>query len=221
VTKAAAIFDLDETIIHHSSGRLLARYLWQTRQLFGFLRRRDIPALAATLLRYRLGFIEATQIMQFAARLTTNLEVVQLWQLIDTWFAEVVIHDIRPRAVERLHWHTAQGHIPVICSASSQFSVQPVADHLGIEHVICTEWLVENGRLTGDVRLPIAYGIGKVHWITAWAAQQDIDLAESYFYTDHVSDRPLLEQVGHPYPVTPQRALRRLAQEKNWTVLEW
>ncbi|MEZ4584055.1 MAG: HAD-IB family hydrolase [Caldilineaceae bacterium] len=132
----------------------------------------------------------------------------------------MVVHAIRPQATARLAWHREQGHIPVISSASSQFSVIPVADYLDIDHRAYTELESKDGRLTGTLRQPIVYGPGKVTWMERWAAPTTWTWA-SYFYSDHVSDVALLELVAHPYAVNPHAALRRLATQRGWPVLDW
>ena len=54
-----------------------------------------------------------------------------------------------------------------------------------------------------------------------WAETNRVDLAGSYFYTDHISDRPLLERVAHPVAVNPDPKLTRLAQAQDWEILAW
>jgi phosphoserine phosphatase len=65
---------------------------------------------------------------------------------------------------------------------------------------------------------PVCYGQGKVVWAERFAAEWDVDLAASYFYTDSISDLPLLERVGHPIAVNPDTRLRRLARARRWPV---
>jgi hypothetical protein len=80
--------------------------------------------------------------------------------------------------------------------------------------------VIENGRFTGDVHRPICYGAGKIHWAHRFAAEHDVDLAQSWFYTDSVTDLPMLELVGHPEIVNPDPRLRREARRRGWHVLE-
>ncbi len=102
-------------------------------------------------------------------------------------------------------WHRGQGHIPLICSGSSQFAVLQVADELQIQHTIYTEWEAQDGYLTGTLRHPLVYGTGKVFWAQAWADANQIDLAGSYFYSDHISDLPLMDLVAHPVAINPDK----------------
>lgn len=217
----AAIFDLDRTLIRETSGKLFFQYLRETDQLWRYFRRRDMAAVAVAVGAYRLGLIDATHAMQRSARVAAGIEVDHFWQLVRRWFADVVVHTITQEGSACVDWHRGQGHLPLICSASSQFSVQPVAEYLAIPHTICTEWLADDGRLTGRVRLPVAYGAGKVHWAQRWAAAHGVDLARSYFYSDDHSDMPLLERVAHPMAVNASHRLAKVATARSWPVLAW
>ncbi|MCB0129869.1 MAG: HAD family hydrolase [Caldilineaceae bacterium] len=219
--KVAAIFDLDDTLLSDSSAKLIVKYMRSTGELWRYFRRRDVLSAFASVTGWRLGLLDATQATARTAQMAAGIEVDAFWALVRRWFNEMLIDSISPAARERLDWHRAQGHIPVICSASSQFSVQPVAQHLGIEHAVFTEWIAHQGLLTGKIRLPIAYGLGKVHWMENWAKVHDVNLADSYFYSDDASDRPLLERVGNPFAVNPTPRLARVAAQQAWPVLHW
>ncbi|RME63256.1 MAG: HAD family hydrolase [Caldilineae bacterium] len=217
----AAIFDMDDTLLRGSSGRMLFEYLRQTGRLYDYFRRRDIPAFIVAALLYRLHLLDPTGMILRMGRAAAGAEASTLWDISRRWFADMLVHMISRTGVERLAWHKEQGHIPVICSGSSQFPVQLLAEHLGIQETICSEWLIEDGKLTGELRQPLVYGPGKVYWIERWAKKLGVDLANSFFYTDHISDRPLLERVAHPVAVNPDRKLARLARKRRWTIETW
>jgi HAD superfamily hydrolase (TIGR01490 family) len=221
MAKIAAIFDLDDTLLNGSSGRLFFSYLRRKGLYPRFFRLRNAMPVIAAFLLYHLGQADVTQTMQRSAMVARGIKVDELWEVVGHWFEDVLVHAITQGGRDCIAWHREQGHVLAICSASSQFAVQPVADHLGIEHAIYTEWLSHEGRLTGQVREPIVYGAGKVHWASRWAAKQGVALAESYFYSDHISDEPLLEVVASPVAVNPEPRLARLARSRNWPILDW
>jgi len=221
MSRVAAIFDLDHTLLSESSGTLIVRYMRREGELWRYFRRRDVIRMIGSLARYQMGRLDSIEMLRRAARLTAGIPVDEFWQLIANWFEEMVIYTISRGALEQLAWHRNQDHIPVICSAASQFSVLPVAHHLCIEHALHTEWLVADGRLTGELGIPILYGQGKVLKTREWAAEQDVNLADSYFYTDHHSDLPLLEAVAHPVAVNPNQKLLRTATARGWPVVDW
>ena len=98
--------------------------------------------------------------------------------------------------------------------------VRPIAEQLGITDVIATRMVVEDGRYTGEVAY-YAAGPTKAEAARELAKERDYDLSSSYAYSDSVSDVPLLETVGHPTVVNPDRGLRRVAAERGWPVLEF
>jgi HAD superfamily hydrolase (TIGR01490 family) len=219
--KIAAIFDLDGTLLDDASGKLFARYLRRERKLVEVIRRRDLPVLAAVIGAYQTGLVSATRAAAHTASVVAGLQVDYFWQIVRTWFDDMLVDHITEGGKDSVARHRAEGHEILVCSASAQFSVLPVADYLKIPHVICSEWLTAGGRLTGNIRLPIAFGEGKVLYVRRWAEELNIDLRRSYFYSDHISDRPLLELVGNPVAIAPDRRLTSLAQRRGWTVDRW
>jgi putative phosphoserine phosphatase/1-acylglycerol-3-phosphate O-acyltransferase len=219
--RIAAIFDMDYTLLAGSSAKMLMDYLRQTDQLYDYLRWRDLPSIFLTVILYRLGMMDPTHLFERIGQALAGRQASDLWDVSQAWFKASVIRTIREGGRERLEWHRAQGHIPVICSGSSQFAVNLLADYLDISEWICSEWIVQDGVLTGQLRQPLTYGEGKVYWMEQWASQHGVDLAKSYFYTDHISDIPLLERVAHPIAVHPDRQLARLARQRAWQVHVW
>ena len=220
-TPIAAIFDMDDTLLNGSSGRMIFAWLREKGMLNRYFRRREIPQVAAASLLYKLHLLDPSWFLLRMGRAAAGADAAEMWTISRRWFREMLVPAISPDGVKRLKWHTAQGHLPVICSGSSQFAVELIAQHLGIQQTVCTEWLIDHGKLTGELRQPLAFGQGKVHWMERWAATNRVDLASSYFYTDHISDRPLLERVAHPVAVNPEPKLARLARTQNWEILAW
>jgi HAD superfamily hydrolase (TIGR01490 family) len=96
--------------------------------------------------------------------------------------------------------------------------VDPIAALLGAGTVIATQMVVANGCYTGDVAF-YAYGEAKATRIRELAAERGYRLADCYAYSDSITDLPMLEAVGHPNAVNPDRALRRVATQRGWPVL--
>jgi HAD superfamily hydrolase (TIGR01490 family) len=214
----AAFFDLDYTILTASSGRLFVRYLRQTRLLS---RRKEVAIWAWSGL-YLLGLMDYPRLI---ARLTTDIAGQQeaaMWRLCWRWFDEMVVAYISEDAKRKISWHRAAGHQVVIVTGSTPYAAGPVAAHLGVEnHVLATRLEVEDGHFTGRLVEPACYGKGKVYWAERYAAEHAVDLSCSYFYTDSVSDLPLLERVGHPVAVNPDWRLRRIARARGWPIVSF
>ena len=96
---------------------------------------------------------------------------------------------IAPRAVERIQTHRQQGHRVVLISASTQFAVQPVAEQLDIDF-ICSQLVIVDDRMTGDVVDPPCYGEGKITWAQRYADDHQATLSDAYFYTDSTAISP-------------------------------
>ncbi len=133
------------------------------------------------------------------------------------WFELMLKDHIAPRAVDQIDFHRRQDHRVVLISASTQFAVQPVAEHLHVDF-LCTRLIDRDDELTGEVVDPPCYGAGKVVWAQRYAAEHGAALSDTYLYTDSHSDQPLLDVVGHPIAVNPDARLRRLARRRGWPI---
>ncbi len=103
-----------------------------------------------------------------------------------------------------------------ILSSATTYVAEPLARELGIEHLLVNRLIVADGRLTGQ---PLCWGEGKLHWAGQFAAEREIDLSQSYFYSDSISDLPMLKLVGHPRLVNPDRLLRRHARRHGGPII--
>jgi putative phosphoserine phosphatase/1-acylglycerol-3-phosphate O-acyltransferase len=115
--------------------------------------------------------------------------------------------------------HRRVGHVIAVLTSATRYLAEPLAADLGIEHVIVTQLVVDGGRFTGEVVRPICYGPGKIYWAERFATAHGVDLGRSWFYTDSITDLPVLERVGHPRVVNPDPRLRRAAQRRGWPVV--
>jgi len=109
----------------------------------------------------------------------------------------------------------------VLLTSATRFLSRPVAAALDIDHVLCTEVEEVDGCFTGKFLPPACYGTGKVDKAEAFAAAHGVGLDVSYFYSDSVSDLPMLERVGHPRVINPDPRLKRRAKDLGWSVETW
>jgi len=114
--------------------------------------------------------------------------------------------------------HQEKGHTVAIVSSATPYQVDPVAEDLGVEHVLCTRLEVDDGVFTGRVLHPTCFGEGKRVAAESLALDHDVRMEDSFFYTDSRDDLPLLEAVGHPYALNPDAALAQIARERRWKV---
>ena len=133
-------------------------------------------------------------------------------------FEEMVAHTIYPEAEQLVREHEAAGHVVAIVSGATKFVVRPLARRLGIQHWLYTRLEVEDGAFTGRVVEPICFEEGKIYWLQQFMEEQGLDLAKSFFYTDSITDLPLLNLVGHPVATNPDPLLYRQAVRRRWPV---
>jgi putative phosphoserine phosphatase/1-acylglycerol-3-phosphate O-acyltransferase len=117
-----------------------------------------------------------------------------------------------------LRAHQDMGHTVAIVSSATPYQAEPLARDMGIEDVLCTRLEVRDGVFTGEVLHPTCWGEGKAEAARALADRHDLDLEESWFYTDSHEDLPLLEAVGRPRPLNPNSRLAQIAKERQWPV---
>jgi putative phosphoserine phosphatase/1-acylglycerol-3-phosphate O-acyltransferase len=134
------------------------------------------------------------------------------------WVESDVVETIYPEAERLVDEHLAESHVVAIVSGATAFVVRPIAARLGIEHILYTRLEVENGLFTGRVIEPICFEEGKIYWLQQFIEEHGIDLAKSYFYTDSITDLPLLDLVGHPVATNPDPLLYRTAVKRRWPV---
>jgi HAD superfamily hydrolase (TIGR01490 family) len=219
VVRSAAFFDLDKTIIAKSSALAFGRPFYRD----GLITRRDVVKSAYAQLMFRLGGADENQmarIRDHIAQLCRGWRVDQVRQIVTETLHELIYPYVYAEAAALIHEHRAAGRDIVVVSTSGEEMVQPIAEQLGVTDVIATQMVVEDGRYTGEVAY-YAAGPTKAEAARKLAADRGYDLASSYAYSDSISDVPLLETVGHPTAVNPDRALRRTAAERGWQVLEF
>ncbi len=215
----AAFFDLDKTIVAGSStlafsGPMRAR---------GLIGRRAMMRSGYAQLMLMVSGADAAFMDRMRERISAlcagwDAEVVR--EVIAEALPEVLAPMIYPEAVELVERHRAAGHRLAVVSASGAEMVEPVAAALGVEHCVATQMVVREGRYTGEIGF-YCYGEGKAVAARRLAAEHGYRLEDSYAYSDSITDLPLLEAVGHPRAVNPDRALRRIATSRGWPVLDF
>ncbi|MBN1658482.1 MAG: HAD family hydrolase [Anaerolineae bacterium] len=213
--RIAALFDLDKTLLDTSSGALYARFMYKR----GEMKLRELARVGWWTALSKFGILNMEEIIPRLIESAQGADEADMRALCDEWFEEDVAPHIAEMGVARVAEHQAQGHVAAIVSASTQYVVRPMAAYLGIDgQYVCTRLESKNGVFTGRAVPPVCYGEGKIVWAERFAAEQEVDLGASYFYTDSISDLPLLEQVGHPMAVNPDLRLRRVAQARGWPI---
>jgi HAD superfamily hydrolase (TIGR01490 family) len=151
-------------------------------------------------------------------RLTKGWDQAEISAIVRETLEEVVEPIIFDEALDLIREHQAAGRKVFIVSASPEEIVAPLAQHLGVDEAIATRAeLDEHGRYSGKTEL-YCYGPAKRVAMEMVAVRDGIDLDASYAYSDSATDIPMLECVGHPVAVNPDRELARTARERGWEI---
>jgi HAD superfamily hydrolase (TIGR01490 family) len=210
----AAFFDLDKTVISKSSSLALTRPMYRA----GLVTRSQLLKGAyAQLVYLLLGADERKmdRVKESMLALTKGWERGQVEQVVREALTELIDPYIYLEALDLMELHRARGRKVYIVSSSPEEVVRPLAERLGQVEVIATRARLEDDRYTGELEF-YCYGENKATMIRDVAEAEEIDLSGSYAYSDSITDLPMLEAVGHPVAVNPDRDLRREAERRGW-----
>jgi HAD superfamily hydrolase (TIGR01490 family) len=220
MSRAAAFFDLDKTLMAGSSGMQFARIAAR----HGVVGRRQLASWAVEHLRYRLrGTTDerTNEVLRGARELISGVPARSLERMNPEVMA-AILPRIYPQMLDEVYTHQDAGRATFIVSAAGNGVVEPLAAVLGMDGGIGTSYEIgEEGTFTGRLDGPFVYGPGKVEAMEAFAAKHGIDLAESFAYSDSLSDLPMLRAVGHPVAVNPDPPLAEIAHGEGWQTMRF
>jgi HAD superfamily hydrolase (TIGR01490 family) len=218
VGRPAAFFDLDKTIIAKSSTLAFGRPFYQS----GLLNRRAVLRSAYAQFVFALAGADEDQMdrmRDYITAMCTGWDVAQIREIVNETLHDIIDPIVYDEAVERIQQHKSAGQDVVIVSSSGEEVVGPIGAMVGADYVLATRMVVsDDGKYTGEIERYV-YGPEKAEAVRELAAERGYDLAASYAYSDSITDLPLLDEVGHPTAVNPDRALRKIAVERGWPIL--
>jgi HAD superfamily hydrolase (TIGR01490 family) len=217
--RPAAFFDLDKTIIARSSTLAYARPFYRG----GLINRRAVLRSGYAQFVFLAGGADHDQIERMRAYLSsmcTGWDVQQVKDIVAETLHDLIDPMVYDEAAQLIEDHHVAGRDVVIVSTSGSEVVGPIGQLLGADRVVATEMVVEGGRYTGEIETYV-YGPSKAEAVRALAASERYDLSRSFAYSDSVTDLPMLEAVGHPHAVNPDKALRKVAADRGWPVLDF
>ena len=220
MSRAAAFFDLDKTLMAGSSGMQFAR----VAKRHGIVGRRQLASWAVEHLRYRLRGttdLRTKEVLKVARELITGVPVRSLERMNPEVMAGILPR-IYPQMLDEVYAHQDAGRATFIVSAAGNGVVEPLARVLGMDGGIGTSYEIDgNGTFTGRFDGPFVYGAGKVEAIERFAGEHGIELGDSYAYSDSLSDLPMLRAVGHPVVVNPDPPLAEIAKRERWQTMRF
>jgi HAD superfamily hydrolase (TIGR01490 family) len=213
----AAFFDLDKTVIATSSVIALGKPFYRE----GLISKRTIlRGVYAQFVYMLVGADESKmdRMREVMLTLTRGWDQARIKEIVRETLDEVITPVIYEEAADLIDEHRRAGRKTVIVSSSPIETVEVIGEHLGTDDVIATRAMLDDdGCYTGELAF-YAYGPNKAEAIREMAVRERIDLASSYAYSDSITDLPMLELVGHPVAVNPDRDLARIARDREWEI---
>jgi HAD superfamily hydrolase (TIGR01490 family) len=215
--RTAAFFDLDKTVIAKSSTLAFSKPFFDQ----GLINRRAVLKSSYAQFLFLMSGADHDQMdrmRNYITNMCAGWDVEQVKSIVGETLHDIVDPLVFAEAANLIADHKLCGRDVVVVSASGEEIVGPIAKALGATHAMATRMVVEDGKYTGEVAY-YCFGEGKVQAIRELAAREGYALEHCYAYSDSVTDLPMLEAVGHPTVVNPDRALRKEAASRGWPAL--
>jgi HAD superfamily hydrolase (TIGR01490 family) len=215
--KSAAFFDLDKTVIAKSSTLAFSRPFFAQ----GLINRRAVLKSTYAQFLFLMSGADHDQMDRMRSYVTTmcaGWDIEQVKSIVGETLHDIVDPLVFAEAADLIADHKLCGRDVVVVSASGEEIVAPIARALGATHAMATRMVVNEGRYTGEVAF-YCYGEGKAQAVRELAAYEGYALQQCYAYSDSITDLPMLNAVGHPTVVNPDRSLRKEAAVRGWPVV--
>ena len=212
-----ALFDLDHTLLNGDSDHGWGIFLGRLGVLDAQEQQEKQDYFYQQYLR---GQLDMQAFLEFQLQPLAKFSKQQLHQWREQYTSEIIAPMLAGGKPELLLPHRGAGAEIVIVTATSDFITRPIADLLGVEHLIATQVEIVDGNYTGRPTGIPSFREGKVERLKEWLATRPQSFDTSYFYSDSINDLPLLEFVDVPIAVTPDDALREHAKNSGWKIID-
>ncbi len=211
-----ALFDLDNTLLAGDSDYLWGQFLIEKNVIDGKIYEEKNQMFFE---QYKEGSLDIHEFLNFQLAPLAKHSMKQLKQWHDEYMHSKIKPIMLPQAQKLIEHHRSAGYRPVIITATNRFITEPIAKAFNIDDLLATEPEKNNNGYTGNVTGTPCFQSGKVTHLETWLDEHDLDLDDSWFYSDSHNDIPLLEKVTYPVAVNPDTKLEAHAQELGWPIL--
>lgn len=209
---------MDRTLLRKETASLYVRY----QRDIGEATLRDLAQTLLWVGQYTMGVLDMARVAEKVLLTLRGMPETVLAARCDDWFRIYVEPHIADGGREAVLRHSAAGDLCAIVTGASPYAARPLAQRLRIPHVVSSVFEVdEAGLFTGRAEPPLCFGEGKVARAEALAAAHGFRLEDATFYSDSISDLPLLERVAEPVAVNPDPRLRRIAVRRGFRIERW
>ncbi|HPF58258.1 MAG TPA: HAD family hydrolase [Candidatus Competibacteraceae bacterium] len=213
---ALAIFDLDNTLLGGDSDYLWGQFLIEQGLVDGAHYERENQRFYD---EYRAGTLDIHAFLAFMLQPLAEHPLAELLAWRARFLEEKIQPILLPKADELLNRHRVAGDTLLIITATNRFITAPIAERLGVSHLLASEPEYVDGRYTGRSTGVPCFQHGKVERLNAWLTETGGNLARSWFYSDSHNDLPLLGRVTYPVAVDPDATLANHAKERGWPII--
>lgn len=210
-----ALFDLDNTLLAGDSDHAWGEFLIAEGMVDEKRHRASNDEFYE---QYKAGKLDIVAYVAFTLESVKHLSLHTLAKLHGKFLESHVKPIILSAGRDLIAHHQSQGHCCVIITATNEFITTPIATELGVEHLIPTRLVIDDGHYSGEIIGTPNIQEGKLTNLRNWMSLQTeaFDLRQAYFYSDSINDAPLLHEVGHPITVDADSQLLALADEQGW-----
>ena len=213
---ALAIFDLDHTLLSGDSDHAWGQFLVDRGLVDPEVHQRRNDHFYE---QYKAGSLDIHEYLEFAMRPLTEYDADHMHAERDIFLNDRIEPLVSQKARDLIRHHEERGDTLLIITPTNGFVTYPIAERLGIAHIIAPHPEVIDGRYTGKtVGIP-SFQDGKVTRLKSWMEEHQHDMQGSYFYSDSHNDLPLLRLVDHPVAVDPDPTLQAEAEANGWPVI--
>jgi HAD superfamily hydrolase (TIGR01490 family) len=213
---ALAIFDLDHTLLDGDSDHAWGQYLVDAGLVDAQVHKHRNDHFYE---QYKAGTLNIHEYLEFAMKPLTQYSLEAMLAEREKFLQQRVVPLISQKSRDLIAHHKRLGDTLLIITATNGFVTYPIAELLGIDHIIAPHPEFIDGGYTGKTVGTPSFQGGKVVRLNDWLSEQGYELQDSWFYSDSHNDLPLLEIVDHPVAVDPDDKLRTIAGQRGWPVI--
>jgi len=210
-------FDLDHTMIKKVSGKALA--IMAIRK--GYVNAGVLLKFSLQSLLYKIRLSNPRKTADEMIKWTLGMPETTMIDLCNETAEKELLPSIYNEALAEIEFHKKNYARIVILSASVTLICRKIASRIGTDEIICTSLEVKNGYLTGQANGRLCFGDEKITRLREYCSNQNINISESWYYGDSLSDLPVFLAVGSPVCINPGRRLRKTAMARGWKILNW
>jgi len=213
--KYVVFIDLDKTLLLVNSGKILVMTAYNK----GLMSFSSLLKAFVISIIYKLNIKNDYEVVERMTKWLKGLSETSIINISQNIVEKKLISLIRPSIIKEIQFHEKQGGHIVLLSASLPYICEPIAKHIGIKTIICSKMEIKNKLFTGKLIGNICIGDEKKIRAEDYCKQKAFKLSNAFCYGDSITDQHVLNLIGNPICVEPDKKLQKLAIKKNWKII--